>query len=66
MPRAVRRPDVATPVTAYIDDNQSIPVLAVQFGVAPQTVHNWMVAAGVPRRPYLPDGRPEDRHPSMA
>jgi hypothetical protein len=51
MPRAVGRPDVATLVTAYVDDNQPIPALAVQFGVAPQTVHNWLVAAGVPRRP---------------
>jgi transposase-like protein len=50
MPRAVGRPDVATLVRAYVDDHQSIPALAVQFGVAPQTVHNWLVAAGVPRR----------------
>jgi transposase-like protein len=41
---------VATLVAAYVDDNQSIPALAVEFGVAPQTVHNWLVAAGVPRR----------------
>ena len=37
-------------VAAYVDDNQSIPALAVEVGVAPQTVHNWLVAAGVPRR----------------
>jgi transposase-like protein len=51
MPRAVGRPDVATLVAAYVDDNQSIPASAVRFGVAPQTVHNWLVAAGVPRSP---------------
>jgi transposase-like protein len=51
LPRAVGRPDLATLVAAYVDDNQSIPALAVQFGVVPQTVHNWLVAAGVPRRP---------------
>ena len=51
MPRAVGRPDVATLVRAYVDDHHSIPALAVQFGVVPQTVHNWLVAAGVPRRP---------------
>jgi transposase len=43
---------VATLVRAYVDDNQPIPTLAVQFGVAPQTVHNWLVAGGVPRRPH--------------
>jgi transposase-like protein len=52
MPRALGRPDVATLVTAYVDDNQPIPTLAVQFGVAPQTVHNWLIATGVPRRPH--------------
>jgi hypothetical protein len=41
---------VATLVRAYVDDNLSIPALAVQFGDAPQTVHSWLVAAGVPRR----------------
>lgn len=29
----------------------TIAALAARFGVAPQTVHNWLVAAGVPRRP---------------
>jgi transposase-like protein len=29
----------------------TIAALAAQFGVAPQTVHNWLVAAGVSRRP---------------
>jgi transposase-like protein len=51
MPRADGRPDVATLVAAYVDDDQSIPALAVKFGVAPQTVHNGLVAAGVPRHP---------------
>jgi hypothetical protein len=32
MPRAVGRPDVATLVAAHVDDNQSIPALAVQVG----------------------------------
>jgi transposase-like protein len=29
----------------------TIAALAARFGVAPQTVHNWLVAAGVLRRP---------------
>lgn len=29
----------------------TIAAVAARFGVAPQTVHNWLVAAGVPRRP---------------
>jgi len=62
MPRAVGRPDVATLVTGYVDDNQSIPALAVEVGVAPQTVHNWLVAAGVPRRAsaVMPRGDVDD------
>jgi transposase len=29
----------------------TIPMLAARFGVAKATVHNWLVAAGIPRRP---------------
>jgi transposase-like protein len=35
----------------YVDEEMTIPALAARFGVAAQTVHNWLVAAGVPRRP---------------
>jgi transposase-like protein len=37
----------------YVDEGLSIAVVAARYGVAAQTVHNWLVAAGVPRRPSL-------------
>jgi hypothetical protein len=42
---------VAALVRAYVDDNQPIPVLAVQFGVAPQTGHTGGDKPVVHRRP---------------
>lgn len=35
----------------YVDEGMTIAALAKRFGVAPQTVHNWLVAAAVRRRP---------------
>jgi transposase-like protein len=34
----------------YGDEGRSIAALAAYLDVAPQSVHNWLVAAGVPRR----------------
>jgi transposase-like protein len=35
----------------YVDDKMTIAALAARFGVVAGTVHKWLVAAGVPRRP---------------
>jgi transposase-like protein len=35
----------------YVGEGMTIAALAARFEVAPQTVHNWLIAAGVPRRP---------------
>jgi transposase len=51
VPGSAGRPDVATLSRLYVDDELTIAALAALFGVAAQTVHNWLVAAGVPRRP---------------
>jgi transposase len=51
MPGSAGRPDSVTLSRLYVDDKMTIAALAAQFGVAAQTVHNWLVAAGVPRRP---------------
>lgn len=48
---SARRPDSVTLTRLYVDDKLTIAALAARFGVADQTVHNWLVAAGVPRRP---------------
>ena len=45
------RPDAVALSGLYVDEGMTIAVLAAQLGVAPQTVHNWLVAAGVSRRP---------------
>jgi transposase len=45
------RPEAATLRRLYVDDGMTIGALAAWFGVAAHTVHNWLVAAGVPRRP---------------
>lgn len=45
------RPDAVALSGLYVDEAVTIGALAAQFGVAPQTVHNWLVAAGVSRRP---------------
>jgi transposase len=34
-----------------VDEGLTIAAIAARFGAAAQTVHNWLVAAGVPRRP---------------
>jgi transposase-like protein len=44
-------PDVGTLRRLYVDDGLSLAAMAVRLGVAAQTVHNWLVAGGVPRRP---------------
>jgi transposase-like protein len=48
---ATARPDAATLAGLYHTDKMTIAGLAARFGVAPQTIHNWLVAAGVSRRP---------------
>lgn len=45
------RPDDATLSRLYVEEALTIAALAARFEVTPQTVHNWLVAAGVPRRP---------------
>ena len=45
------RPDVETLRRLYVDEGLSVAAIAGRLGVAAQTVHNWLVAGGVPRRP---------------
>jgi transposase len=45
------RPDPGTLSSLYVGEGMTIAAVAARFGVAPQSVHNWLVAAGVPRRP---------------
>ncbi len=45
------RPDAVALSGLYVDEAMTLASLAAQFAVAPQTVHNWLVAAGVSRRP---------------
>jgi hypothetical protein len=45
------RPAAAVLSGLYVDEEITIAALAARFGVATQTVHNRLVAAGVPRRP---------------
>jgi transposase len=47
---AVRR-DAAALWRLYVDEGMTIAAVATRLGVTLQTVHNWLVAAGVPRRP---------------
>src|ERR687897_253894 len=44
-------PDVGTLRRLYVDEGLSLSATAVRLGVVAQTVHNWLVAGGVPRRP---------------
>jgi len=44
-------PDVETLRRLYVDEGLSLAAMAGRLGVAAQTVHNWLVAGGVPRRP---------------
>jgi transposase-like protein len=43
--------DVETLRRLYVDEGLSLAAMAGRLGVAAQTVHNWLVAGGVPRRP---------------
>jgi transposase-like protein len=49
VPGPAGRPDAATLWSLYVDEGLTIAALAKQWGVAAQTVGNWLVAAGVPR-----------------
>jgi transposase-like protein len=51
VPGSSVRPDVGTLRRLYVEDGLSVASIAARLGVAAQTVHNWLVAAGVPRRP---------------
>jgi hypothetical protein len=44
------RPDIETLRRLYVDERLSLATMAARLGVAGQTVHNWLVAGGVPRR----------------
>jgi transposase len=44
-------PDVGTLRRLYVDEGLSLAALAARLGVVAQTVQNWLVAGGVPRRP---------------
>jgi len=44
-------PDVGTLRRLYVDEGLSLAAMAARLGVVAQTVHNWLVAGGVPRRP---------------
>ena len=44
------RPDVASLRQLYVEEGMTVAALAARLGVAAQTAHNWLVAAGVPRR----------------
>jgi transposase-like protein len=44
-------PDVGTLRRLYVDEGLSLAAMAVRLGVVAQTVHNWLVAGGVARRP---------------
>ena len=44
-------PDVGTLRRLYVDEGLSLAATAARLGVVAQTVHNWLVAGGVPRRP---------------
>ena len=49
-PRRRPRPDAASLRQLYVEEGLTVAALAARFGVAAQTAHNWLVAAGVPRR----------------
>ena len=44
------KPDVEMLRRLYVDEGLSVAAMAGRLGVAAQTVHNWLVAGGVPRR----------------
>jgi transposase len=51
MARSITRLDTQTLGRLYRSEGLTIAAIAARFGVAVQTVHNWLVAAGVARRP---------------
>jgi transposase-like protein len=51
MARSIARPDTETLGRLYHREGLTIAAIAARFGVAAQTVHNWLVAGGVDRRP---------------
>jgi hypothetical protein len=51
MARSIARPNTETLGCLYHGEGLTIAAIAARFGVAAQTVHNWLVAAGVDRRP---------------
>lgn len=55
----VARPNTATLRRLYVDDGLTLAAMGERLGVAAQTVHNWLVAAGVPRRPNPATTRPD-------
>jgi len=53
------KPDAATLSRLYAEHAMSLAELARCFGVVPATIHNWLVAAGVPKRPGAATARGE-------
>ena len=51
VPGSMVSPDIETLRRLYVDEGLSLAAIAGRVGVAAQTVHNWLVAGGVPRRP---------------
>ena len=49
-PRRSPRPDAASLRRLYVEEGMTVAALAARLGVVTQTAHNWLVAAGVPRR----------------
>jgi transposase len=50
-PRQRKRPPDDVLRRLYADEGLSLRQLAERFSVTPQAVHNWLVAADIPRRP---------------
>ena len=51
VPRQPTRPTDDDLRRLYSDEGLSLRQLAVRFSVSPQAVRNWLMAAGIPRRP---------------
>ena len=56
---AISTPDAASLHRLCVDERLTVAALASMLGVSAQTAHNWLVAAGVPRRasPATPEPR---------
>ena len=50
-------PDIDLLRRLYVEEKMTISQIATSLGVAPQTVHNRLVAAQIPRRPSPPTPR---------